>query len=118
MANFEAFRRVISSSINLLFLKSAKLISVNRDLSLIIHILRYISKNMKNIFSAAMQAATAPPKPIRKPDPDLRTLQRQISFGSVSGFPAITSLKRKPMSQGMFSTYNIYKFHEKKNSYH
>ena len=61
-----------------------------------------------------MQAATAPPKPIRKPDPDLRTLQRQISFGSVSGFPAITSLKRKPMSQGMFSTNNIYKFHEKK----
>ena len=65
-----------------------------------------------------MQAATAPPKPIRKPDPDLRTLQRQISFGSVSGFPAITSLKRKPMSQGMFSMNNIYKFHEKKNSYH
>ena len=61
-----------------------------------------------------MQAATAPPKPIRKPDPDLRTLQRQISFGSVSGFPAITSLKRKPMSQGMFSMNNIYKFHEKK----
>ena len=56
-----------------------------------------------------MQAATAPPKPIRKPDPDLRTLQRQISFGSVSGFPAITSLKRKPMSQGMFSMNNIYK---------
>ena len=73
----------------------------------------------KNIFfSAAMQAATAPPKPIRKPDPDLRTLQRQISFGSVSGFPAITSLKRKPMSQGMFSMNNIYKFHGKKNSYH
>ena len=65
-----------------------------------------------NFFSAAMQAATAPPKPIRKPDPDLRTLQRQISFGSVSGFPAITSLKRKPMSQGMVSKNNIYK-HEK-----
>jgi len=35
-------------------------------------------------------------KPIRKPDPDLRTLRRQISFGSSSGFG---SLKKKPTNQ-------------------
>jgi hypothetical protein len=35
-------------------------------------------------------------KPIRKPDPDLRTLRRQISFGSGSGFG---SLKKKPTNQ-------------------
>jgi len=32
-------------------------------------------------------------RPIRKPDPDLRTLRRQISFGSTTGFG---SIKRKP----------------------
>ena len=56
---------------------------------------------------AAMQAATAPPKPIRKPDPDLRTLQRQISFGSVSGFPGISSLKKRPMSQGTYQSFHF-----------
>ena len=32
-------------------------------------------------------------RPIRKPDPDLRTLRRQISFGSTTGFG---SLRKKP----------------------
>ena len=64
-----------------------------------------------------MQAATAPPKPIRKPDPDLRTLQRQISFGSVSGFPGSGfSLKKgRPLSQGMYYLRVILKFKISKN---
>jgi len=32
-------------------------------------------------------------RPIRKPDPDLRTLRRQISFGSTTGYG---SIKKKP----------------------
>ena len=32
-------------------------------------------------------------RPIRKPDPDLRTLRRQISFGSTTAFG---SIKKKP----------------------
>ena len=33
--------------------------------------------------------ASAPPKPIRKPDPDLRVLQKQLSFGSGSRFGSL-----------------------------
>lgn len=49
--------------------------------------------------AAAMAAAAVHaqphPKPIRKPDPDLRVLQRQISFGSGSGFGTLGSIKKK-----------------------
>jgi mevalonate pyrophosphate decarboxylase len=53
--------------------------------------------------AAAAAAATAPPKPIRKPDPSLRELQRQISFGSGSGV-VFGSIKRKAMQTAQLST--------------
>ena len=39
-------------------------------------------------------------KPIRKPDPNLRQLQRQISFGSGAPLIGLGSLKKKQMSTG------------------
>lgn len=51
--------------------------------------------------AAAAQAAIEAKKPIRKPDPDLRVLQRQISFGSGAPLIGIGSLKKKQMSTGM-----------------
>lgn len=51
--------------------------------------------------TAAAAAMVAEKKPIRKPDPDLRVLQRQISFGSGAPLIGLGSLKKKPMHQGM-----------------
>merc|ERR1712141_145385 len=48
--------------------------------------------------AAAAQATIEAKKPIRKPDPNLRALQRQISFGSGAPLIGIGSLKKKQMS--------------------
>ena len=51
--------------------------------------------------AAAAQATIEAKKPIRKPDPNLRQLQRQISFGSGAPLIGIGSLKKKQMSTGI-----------------
>ena len=62
--------------------------------------------------AAAAQATIEAKKPIRKPDPNLRALQRQISFGSGAPLIGIGSLKKKQMSTGMcisfFATFYIF----------
>lgn len=50
--------------------------------------------------AAAAQATIEAKKPIRKPDPNLRALQRQISFGSGAPLIGIGSMKKKQMSTG------------------
>ncbi len=52
--------------------------------------------------AAQAAAMVAEKKPIRKPDPDIRVLQRQISFGSGAPLIGLGSLKRKPMNAGEF----------------
>jgi len=50
--------------------------------------------------TAAAKVTIAEKKPIRKPDPNLRQLQRQISFGSGAPLIGLGSLKKKQMSTG------------------
>ena len=50
--------------------------------------------------AAAAQAIVAEKKPARKPDPSMRTLQKQLSFGSGAPFVGLGSLKKKQMSTG------------------
>ena len=59
-------------------------------------------------------AVIAEKKPIRKPDPNLRQLQRQISFGSGAPLIGIGSLKKKQMSTGthFFSKILFLDLHE------
>ena len=55
--------------------------------------------------SATANAAAqmvAEKKPIRKPDPDIRVLQRQISFGSGAPLIGLGSLKKKSLAAGKF----------------
>ena len=55
-----------------------------------------LEKSTKNLFIFLI----AEKKPIRKPDPNLRQLQRQISFGSGAPLIGLGSLKKKQMSTG------------------
>ena len=55
-----------------------------------------LEKSIKNLFIFLI----AEKKPIRKPDPNLRQLQRQISFGSGAPLIGLGSLKKKQMSTG------------------
>ena len=57
--------------------------------------------------AAAAQATIEAKKPIRKPDPNLRALQRQISFGSGAPLIGIGSLKKKQMSTGIHYWFNF-----------
>ena len=62
--------------------------------------------------AAAAQATIEAKKPIRKPDPNLRQLQRQISFGSGAPLIGIGSLKKKQMSTGIFLALGSWPGHE------
>ena len=57
---------------------------------------------------------TAEKRPIRKPDPNLRQLQRQISFGSGAPLIGLGSLKKKQMSTGEFIFYCLMKDRKKR----
>ena len=60
--------------------------------------------------ACAAAQAIADKKPIRKPDPNLRQLQRQISFGSGAPLIGLGSLKKKQMSTGISNKDLMSKF--------
>ena len=65
--------------------------------------IRMLNKSTKNLFIFLI----AEKKPIRKPDPNLRQLQRQISFGSGAPLIGLGSLKKKQMSTGKIIFSNV-----------
>ena len=71
-----------------------------------------LKKSTKNLFIFFI----AEKKPIRKPDPNLRQLQRQISFGSGAPLIGLGSLKKKQMSTGKIIFFNHLMTDRKKNN--